>query len=126
MTAGIILLNFGEPDEATPEAVIPFLERIFLINASLEGKPGRAEARRRSRELAERRAPGLIAEYEAIGGSPLNRQAAQQAETLAAALRRRGHDVRTYVGMQFTEPSIREAVERARSEGVDFLVGLPV
>ena len=39
MKTAVLLLNFGEPDQATPEKVIPFLERIFLANASLMG-PG--------------------------------------------------------------------------------------
>jgi hypothetical protein len=43
--------------------VVPFLERIFNINVSLEGAE-HAEARARSRRLAEARAPGLIEEYE--------------------------------------------------------------
>src|SRR5690606_11331169 len=64
--------------------------------------------------------------YLEIGGSPLNRQAAAQAEALAAELGRRGIAARTYVGMQFTDPTIRSAVERAREDGVERLVGLPV
>jgi protoporphyrin/coproporphyrin ferrochelatase len=125
MRTAVLLLNFGEPEEATMETVVPFLERIFLTNATLE--PGtEAAVRARSRQLAESRAPGLIAEYEEIGGSPLNRQAKQQAEALRAELERRGHDVRTYVGMQFTEPSIEDAVRRAKEAGADRVIGLPV
>ena len=33
MKLGVLLLNFGEPEEATMEAVVPFLERIFALNA---------------------------------------------------------------------------------------------
>jgi ferrochelatase len=126
MSAGVILLNFGEPEQPTEEAVVPFLERIFATNASLEGRLTAEQARARSRALALERAPGLIEEYLEIGGSPLNRQAAEQAEALAGELARRGIAARTYVGMQFTEPTIRAAVERARADGVARLVGLPV
>lgn len=126
MKSGVILLNFGEPEEPTLESVVPFLERIFITNAALGGHASEKQARKRSRELAERRAPGLIEEYEEIGGSPLNRQAEGQAEALRAELGRRGHEVRTYIGMQFTEPSIASAVESARSDGVERLIGLPV
>lgn len=123
--AGVLLLNFGEPANPTMEDVVPFLERIFLLNASLEG--GDPEARRaRARQLAEERAPGLIEEYEEIGGSPLDAQARRQAEMLEAELRSRGFDASTLVGMQFTEPSIADAVAAARTAGVDLLVGLPV
>jgi len=127
MTTGVVLLNFGEPAEPTRENVVDYLERIFFNNADLEDADTEAEDRRRSRQLAERRAPGLIEEYEEIGGgSPLNPQARGQAEALEEALRERGYDVRTYLGMQFTEPFIDDATERAMADGVDRLVGLPI
>ena len=71
MTTGVVLLNFGEPAEATRDTVVDYLERIFYNNASLDGATTEREARERSRELAKRRAPGLIEEYEAIGGGPV-------------------------------------------------------
>jgi ferrochelatase len=126
MTTGVVLLNFGEPSEPTRETVVPYLERIFLNNASLEGAETEEEARERARQLAERRAPSLIEEYEEIGGSPLNPQAEAQAEALATELAERGYDAETYVGMQFTEPFIEDAAAAAREDGVDQLVGLPV
>ncbi|CAN5781819.1 ferrochelatase [soil metagenome] len=125
MRTAILLLNFGEPEHATLDEVVPFLERIFNINTSLEDKQG-AEARARSRRLAEARAPGLIEEYELIGGSPLHAQAQAQGELLAAELERRGHDVVTFLGMQFTEPFIAEAVEQARAAGAERVVALPI
>lgn len=126
MKIGVLLLNFGEPEQPTPETVVPFLERIFALNAPLMGPATPEQVRARSRQLAEERAPELIEEYEAIGGSPLHRQAAAQAEALEAELRRRGHDAVVLLGMQFTEPSIAEAVAAARRAGVERLVGLPV
>jgi protoporphyrin/coproporphyrin ferrochelatase len=125
MKTGILLLNFGEPEHATLEEVVPFLERIFNINVSLEDAAG-AEARARSRRLAEARAPGLIEEYELIGGSPLYAQAVQQCELLEAELKDRGHDVVAILGMQFTPPFIAEAVRQARGAGVERLVALPI
>ena len=125
MRTGVLLLNFGEPERPVMEEVVPFLERIFLMNRSLE--PGREDAqRKRARELAEQRAPGLIGEYEEIGGSPLHAQARRQAEMLEEELRRRGHDAVVLVGMQFTRPSIGDAVAAAREARADALVGLPV
>jgi len=126
MTTGIVLLNFGEPAEPTREQVVPYLERIFLNNASLEEADTEEEARERASQLAQRRAPGLIEEYEEIGGSPLNPQADAQSEALADELDARGYDVETYVGMQFTEPFVDDAVAAAREDGVDQLVGLPI
>ncbi|PSQ42643.1 ferrochelatase [Halobacteriales archaeon SW_7_68_16] len=126
MTAGIALLNFGEPPTPDRGPVVDYLTRIFLNNADLEEYDSEAAARERSRQLAERRAPGLIEEYEAIGGSPLNEQSEAQADRLAATLDDRGIDAEVYLGMQFTEPFIEGIPERARADGVDHLVGLPI
>jgi protoporphyrin/coproporphyrin ferrochelatase len=126
MRVGVLLLNFGEPEEPSIDSVVPFLERIFALNAPLRGSAGPAEVRERSRRLAEERAPGLIAEYEEIGGSPLQRQAREQAEALQRELVIRGLDAYVALGMQFTEPSIGAAVRAARDAGADTIVGLPV
>jgi protoporphyrin/coproporphyrin ferrochelatase len=125
MKTAILVLNFGEPEHPTMEEVVPFLERIFNINTSLEDK-GRSEARLRARKLAEMRAPGLIQEYELIGGSPLHAQAEEQRKLLADELKRRGHDVVAIMGMQFTQPFIADAVKQARAAGADQVVALPI
>ena len=126
MTAGILLLNFGEPPAADRDTVVDYLTRIFYNNADLEEHENREAALERSRELAERRAPGLMEEYREIGGSPLNPQAEEQAEALAEELRERGHEVRTWIGLQFMEPTVADAAATAREADVDRLVGLPV
>jgi protoporphyrin/coproporphyrin ferrochelatase len=128
MKIGVLLLNFGEPEEPTLETVVPFLERIFSLNAPLMGQaaPSDQEVRERSRLLAEQRAPGLIAEYEEIGGSPLHAQAREQAESLARVLGERGLDAEVLLGMQFTDPSIAAAVKGARAAGAEYLVSIPV
>jgi protoporphyrin/coproporphyrin ferrochelatase len=126
MKIGVLLLNFGEPENATMEEVVPFLERIFVQNAGLAGHATPEQVRERSRRLAEERAPGLIEEYERIGGSPLQRQAEDQARALEAELERRGHRATVRLGMQFTEPSIADAAAAVLEQGVDRLVGLPV
>jgi ferrochelatase len=125
MKVGVLVINFGEPAEPTDDTVRLYLERIFIQNMSLEPHRGDA-AVERVRQLAEARAPGLIEDYRAIGGSPLNAQAVRQSEALGVVLRDRGWDARTYPAFQFTEPSVRAAVERARDDGVELLVGLPV
>jgi protoporphyrin/coproporphyrin ferrochelatase len=125
MKTAILLLNFGEPENATMEEVVPFLERIFSLNMNLEDAAG-AEARARVHKLAESRAPGLIEEYELIGGSPLHAQAREQGELLEEELRRRGHDVVCILGMQFTAPFIADAVRQARAANVERIVALPI
>jgi ferrochelatase len=126
MTTGVVLLNFGEPSEPDREAVVGYLERIFMANADLEEYDSKEAARERSRKLAQRRAPGLIEEYEEIGGSPLNEQARWQTEALEETLQERGFDVQTYLGMQYTEPFIGDAAEAAHEDGVDRVIGLPI
>lgn len=123
--AAVIVLNFGEPEHATMEEVVPFLERIFMMNASLEDAGAYERALKRSQQLARERAPGLIEEFEKIGGSPLHAQAREEAAALESELQRRGYDVPVIIGMQFTEPSIADAVAQARAAGVARLIGLP-
>jgi ferrochelatase len=125
MSTGVVLLNFGEPATPDRERVVSYLERIFYANADLEAADSEAAARERAAQLAQRRAPGLIEEYEEMGGSPLNEQSRTQAEQLEERLTRRGHDAYVYLGMQYTEPFIEDAVEAAHEDGVDRLVGLP-
>ncbi|MFT4889671.1 MAG: ferrochelatase [Halobacteriales archaeon] len=126
MDTGVVLLNFGEPAEPEREAVVEYLTRIFLNNAELEGAEGDAERRERSRQLAQRRVPGLIEEYEEIGGSPLNEQSEAQREALGDRLADRGYDVETYLGFQFVEPTIEDAVREAHADGIEHLIGLPI
>ena len=126
MSTGIVVLNFGEPSEADRGAVVDYLERIFFANADLEEYDSEQAAHERSRRLAERRAPGLIEEYEEIGGSPLNGQATRQADALGRRLRERGFDATTYVGTQYTEPFVEDAVAAAREDSVDRVIGFPV
>lgn len=126
MSIGVAVFHFGEPSEPTTERVKAYLERIFMSNASLSGDTDEAAARERSKTLAERRAPSLVAEYEAIGGSPMNAQADAQVAALEAELRARGYDATVYLGMQYTEPLIETAIDRARADDVDRLVGLPI
>lgn len=126
MKTGILLLNFGEPERSVLSEIVPFLEAIFMANFQLEHAADPEAGRRRARELAERRAPSILEDYGKMGGSPLRRQTEAQAQALNGELRRRGHDAVVAVGMQFTSPSIREAVAGMRAAGLDPLVGLPL
>ena len=68
MKVGVLTLNFGAPENATLEEVVPFLEKIFMRNSSLE--PDEDNAQKRAQQLANTRAPELIKDYKKIGGSP--------------------------------------------------------
>lgn len=125
MKTAVLLLNFGEPENAVVEEVVPFLRRIFGINDRLDDSSTGA-AHERAQKLAELRAPGLIEDYERIGGSPLRAQAQEQADLLETELTRRGHDVVCILGMQFTEPFIVDAIRRARAAGAEQIIALPM
>jgi len=126
MSVGVVLLNFGEPEDPTLENVTLFLERIFQMNAPLEGSTIEPSRRERSRELAAARAPELVQTYRAIGGSPLNLQAREQAAALEKELHRRGRVTACRVAFQFTPPFPTEVVRNALDEGAERLVALPV
>ena len=126
MKTGVLLLNFGEPADSRHDAVVDYLARIFFANANLEDAKSDEERWARSLELAERRAPGLVKEYDQIGGSPLNAQAELQATALAQELVARNFDVNVYSAMQYTPPFIADVVKGIESEGIERLVALPV
>lgn len=126
MAAGICLLGFGEPTDTSRETIVDFLARIFYANAVLEDADTDDARWQRSYELAERRASGLIEEYEAIGGSPHNPQCDDQARLLKTELTGRGFEVDTFVGMQYTPPYIEEMLKNAQAAGVDRLIAIPI
>lgn len=125
MDTGLVLIHFGEPSTPDPATVEHYLTRIFLQNAELETRDA-GTPRERAEELAARRAPGLIEEYERIDGSPLNAQARDQAAAVARTLADRGYDVSVEVAFQFIEPTIGETLARMKESGIDRLVALPV
>ncbi|MFA9427931.1 ferrochelatase [Natronorubrum sp. A-ect3] len=126
MEIGIVLLNFGEPATPEREEVLEYLTRIFHDNASLEEAETEEEEWERSRELAQRRLPSLMEEYEEIGGSPLQEQATAQAEGLTATLTDRGHDVTVYHAMQFMEPLIPDVAAELADEEFDSVIAVPI
>ena len=126
MSKAVLAIHFGEPPTPDPAVVREYLTEIFYQNADLEGTTTEEAATERARELAERRAPGLLEEYEEMGGSPMNEQAAAQVNALASALTSRGFDVRTELAYQFMEPSIETAIEGFASDDIDELVLLPI
>lgn len=122
----VLLLGFGEPETPDLRATVDFLQRIFASNARLDEDQSEEEALARTRALAEKRAPGLLADYERIGGSPLLRQCRERAGLLEAELRGRGHDCSVSIGMQFTEPFIGDAFRSAQAAGANRIVALPL
>ncbi|MEN8144705.1 MAG: ferrochelatase [Gemmatimonadota bacterium] len=125
-SAEVLLLGFGEPDAPDLPATVDFLQRIFANNARLESHLDEEEALARSQTLAERRAPGLLADYEKMGGSPLLGQCRERAALLENELAERGHHCRVRVGMQFTEPFIGDVFRSAQAAAAGRIVALPL
>lgn len=103
---GIILLNFGGPDNL--EQVEPFVSRIMA---------GRRVPPQALEKIKER--------YRCIGGgSPLLRITRSQAAKLEKLLNKDGDRFRVNVGMLHTHPSISCALEEMATIGIRQVVGL--
>ena len=129
-TIGVVLFHLGSPDAA--ESVRPFLYNLFMDPVLLD-LPGGGIARPwLSRLMASICAKSVRKEYEAIGGgSPVNRLAEEQAESLETLLNSRYGQAaavtfRTYVAMRYWHPFSEEAARQMRRDGVDKVVLLPL
>ena len=67
----------------------------------------------------------LVGRYEAVGGpTALNRITRAQAEGIARALARRGHEIPVSIGFKHVPPFVGDAVARMAAEGIEAAVGL--
>jgi protoporphyrin/coproporphyrin ferrochelatase len=124
MKEGVLLFNLGGPE--TLADVEPFLFNLFSDPEIIRIK---SDVLRRSlaRIIAAARRNKSKELYRQIGGgSPLRKITENQAAALGDKLASWGHDVRVYVGMRCWKPSIDEAVERIRQDGIHRLILLPL
>lgn len=126
MDTVILAIGFGEPSTPDRDVVERYLERIFYDNMAIEGDMPEPAARERAATLASRRAPGLIEEYEEIGGSPLMEHLEAHTERLDDELADRGFSVSARIATQYFDPSIEEAIEDIRDDDPELLVALPM
>jgi ferrochelatase len=97
----VVLFNLGGP--ASPDGIEPFLRNLFSDPAILP-VPGILRAGL-ARFIARRRAPVAREIYAKIGGrSPILEETENQARSLEAVLRARGHDMRAFVAMRCSPP----------------------
>lgn len=122
----ILAVGFGEPPEPDPSAVRSYLKRIFYENMEIEDDLPDEATRKRAQELAQRRLPGLLEEYEDIGGSPLQSQLRGHADRVANTLEERDLDAQVAIATQYFEPTIPDVIERAHQADVDHLIALPM
>lgn len=121
---GVLLLNLGGPE--TLEDVRPFLYNLFS-DPDIIRIGNDALRKMLAWTIATARQRKSRALYRRIGGgSPLRRITEGQAAALESALAARGTPARVYVGMRCWKPSIDEAVDRIRRDGVRRLLLLPL
>ena len=122
---GVVLLNLGGPDSA--EAVEPFLFNLFSDHDIIDFPLSFLFRKRLAKLISTRRAPGIIEQYNKIGGkSPIREYTEQQASLLEAELNRHGVDARVYVAMRYWNPSTSDALDAIERDRVDRIILLPL
>lgn len=123
---GVLLLNLGGPE--TLDDVQPFLYNLFA-DPDIIRLPGSLRFLQGflANVLSAQRAPKSREAYESIGGgSPLRAITDAQAAALEEAIRRRGIEAKTYVGMRYWKPFTEDAIEAIKRDGINRLVVLPL
>jgi ferrochelatase len=121
---GIILFNLGGPE--TLADVRPFLYNLFSDPDIIRIKNDllRKALAWFIATTRQSKSKGL---YRQIGGgSPLRKITDGQASALQARLEQRGCRSRVYVGMRCWKPTIDEALEQIRRDGIHHLIALPL
>ena len=105
-TIGVLIMAYGSPD-------------------SLDDMPAYLSDIRGGRPMS----PEFVAEfrnrYAQIGGkSPLNDRTFEQAGNVETALKKRGRNAKTYIGMRHWQPRIADAVAKMQADGIEKAVAL--
>jgi ferrochelatase len=121
---GVVLLNLGGPDSL--DAVEPFLFNLFS-DPDIIDFPGSFLFRKRlAKIISTRRSPGVIKQYEKIGGkSPIKEHTLKQAALLEERLNLHV-PAEVVVAMRYWKPSTEEAIEALIAEGSKRVVLLPL
>ena len=123
-TIGVVLLNLGGPDSL--DAVEPFLFNLFS-DPDIIDFPGSFLFRKRLAKLiSTRRSPGVIKQYEEIGGkSPLKDYTLRQATLLEEKLNA-NLPAKVYVAMRYWKPFTEEALDAIERDGIEKVILLPL
>lgn len=125
MKTGLILNNIGTPKSADPRDVKVYLDE-FLMDPDVIGLPYPLRWLLVKGLITPRRSHASAEKYRAIWmkeGSPLMVYSVGFAEKLQKIL---GKNWSVQLGMRYGEPSIRQALEKLRSERVDRVVLAPL
>jgi len=119
------LLNLGGPDSS--DAVEPFLYNLFSDPDIIDFPLSFLFRKKLAKVISSRRAPGVIKQYNEIGGkSPIREHTETQARLLEEELDRRGFDSRVYVAMRYWRPFTSDALDSIERDGVRKIVLLPL
>lgn len=119
------MLNLGGPD--SPEAVEPFLFNLFSDPDIIDFPFSFLFRKRLAKIISSRRAPGVVEQYNEIGGkSPIRELTQLQAELLETELIRGGLDAKVYVAMRYWHPFTSDALDAIERDGVDRVILLPL
>lgn len=112
----VVALNLGGPD--SPEAVEPFLYRLFRDPDVIQLGWARPIQPLLARLIARRRAPVSRAAYAQIGGrSPILEETRRQVAAVTGVLNGRGVPAHPYVAMACWHPFAEETVAALRADG---------
>lgn len=122
--AALLILDIGTP--ADPTDVVPFLRRLYADPLVLPLPFGLEYQKTFARFMAWRRAPPTQAALAALGGTtPERTHLLRLGEALCARLNESGElRFSPFVALRHAEPSIATAVNAARAEGCQRIVGL--
>jgi ferrochelatase len=125
---GILVLQLGTPDAATPSALRRYL-REFLLDRRVVDLPRAIWWPILHACVLTTRPARSAALYQRVwtsDGSPLAVTTSAQARGLAACLAARGDNVRVEVAMRYGRPSIDGALERLLGDGCERIIAVPM
>ena len=125
---GILVLQLGTPDAATPAALRRYLRQFLMDRRVVDLPRARWWPILHACVLTTRpaRSAELYRRVWTAEGSPLAVTTSAQARALRARLAAAGVDALVEVGMRYGRPSIDDAVERLLDGGCDRLVAVPM
>ncbi|MFZ5979524.1 MAG: ferrochelatase [Candidatus Zixiibacteriota bacterium] len=122
---GVLFLNMGGPE--TLDDIEPFLFNLFSDRNIIKLPLSFLFQKPLAKFISSRRAARVRSNYEAIGGgSPLLKWCCAEASGVRKLLAQRYPRVETYVGMKYTRPYIKKALDRAAADGCRHLVVAPL
>jgi ferrochelatase len=125
---GVLLINIGTPDDATPEAVGRYL-REFLMDGYVLDMPFWKRWFLVNRIIVPRRKYDSAKHYQEIQtdeGSPLMFHTKRFAASLSTELANRDGDYVVEIGMRYGNPSIGAALSRLKASSVNRVVVMPL